>query len=115
VVSISASNSEVCVGGTSIITALITGGSSGMILQWQSSTDNFNWNDIPGANSTSYNAPTSSPGTTYYRIVITDPLSDCSDPVSTSVSVLVQPDATVSLSPVTSEVCIGGTHYLRLQ
>ncbi|HJW29827.1 MAG TPA: hypothetical protein VJ508_11380, partial [Saprospiraceae bacterium] len=111
-VTVSVNNSEVCVGGSAVITAVVTGGSSAMTFQWQSSTDNTNWTDIVGANSTSYSAPTNTPGVTYYRIVITDNLSGCSDPVSGSVSVTVVPDATVSLAPVTSEICIGGTSLL---
>src|SRR4030095_3827061 len=104
---------EVCVGGTALLTATITGGSSGLTQQWQSSPDGTNgWVNIPGETSITFQAPTSSTGTTYYRIVITDLFSDCSDPVSNTVSVLVQPDATVSIAPPTTDVCIGGTAIL---
>ncbi|HJW30890.1 MAG TPA: hypothetical protein VJ508_16765, partial [Saprospiraceae bacterium] len=111
-VTISDPNPEVCVGGTSIITAVVTGGSSGMVMQWQSSPDNSVWSNIPGANSTTYSAPTTVAGTTYYRMVITDNQPNCSDPVSNVVTIIVQPDATVSLAPITSEICIGGTSLL---
>ena len=49
---------------------------------------------------TTFPAPTTTPGLTYYRVTITDPGSDCSDPVSSSLTVLVQPDATVSVADI---------------
>jgi hypothetical protein len=111
-VSISTPNPEVCVGGSSILTATITGGSAGLSMQWQSSPDNSVWSNIPGANSTSYNAPTSVAGTTYYRMMITDNFPNCADPLSNVLTILVQPDATVSLAPLTNEICLGGTALL---
>jgi hypothetical protein len=112
VVNVTVNNAEVCVGGSSILTANITGGSSGMTLQWQSSSDDLSWSDISGANGPTYSAPTSVAGSTYYRIIITDPLSGCSDPTSNSVLVIVQPDASVNVTPASSEICIGGTSLL---
>lgn len=111
-VTISDPNPEVCIGGSSVITATIVGGSSGMVMQWQSSPDNNTWSNISGANSPTYNAPTTIAGTTYYRMIITDNLPDCNDPVSNVIPVIVQPDAIVSLSPVTSEICLGGLSLL---
>jgi hypothetical protein len=112
VVSVDVNNPEVCLGGTAIITATITGGSGAMTFQWQSSPDDITWFDIAGANSSSYSAPTTTPGSTYYRIVITDNLSDCSDPISAAVLVIVNPDAVVTVDPPISEICLGGTSLL---
>jgi hypothetical protein len=95
------------------LTATITGGSGTLTQQWQSSPDGTNgWSDISNETFPTFSAPTAITGTTYYRIVITDNQSGCSDPVSNVVSVLVQPDATVSVAPFTTDVCVGGTAIL---
>ena len=91
-------------------TSIVTGGCIYLTRQWQNSPDGITgWADIAGATGVNYTAPSTTAGTTYYRIVITDPASDCSDPISTPVVVVVQPDATVTVSPVTNNVCVGGS------
>src|SRR4029077_11579055 len=60
----------------------------------------------------SYLAPSGVAGTTYYRIIITDPLPDCSDPVSNVLTIIVTPSATVTLTPPSSEICLGGISLL---
>jgi hypothetical protein len=78
----------------------VTGGSSGVTYQWQSSpAGQNNWANIGGAILSTYNASTATAGNTDYRVIITDNLSGCSDPVSNAVLVIVQPDATVSIAP----------------
>jgi hypothetical protein len=89
---------------------VVNGGSSALLRQWQVSPDGTTgWANIPGATGTIYSAPTATAGTLYYRILINDPNSDCSDPISNVVSVLVQPDATISIAPLINEVCVGGS------
>jgi hypothetical protein len=51
-------------------------------------------------------------GTIYYRIRVIDALSDCADPNSNVVSVLVRPDATVTASINNAEICVGGSATL---
>ena len=112
-VSVAPVSSEVCIGGTALLTATVTGGSSTYTSQWQSSLNGTTgWADISGATSTTYSAPTTTAGTTYYRILINNTESDCSNPISNVVSVLVQPDATISISPLTNNVCVGGSVLL---
>jgi hypothetical protein len=102
-------STEVCVGGVAPLTATVTGGSSGVTYQWQSSPAGQNiWANIAGATLSTYNASTATAGNTDYRVIITDNLSGCSDPVSNAVLVIVRPDATVSIAPATSQVCLGG-------
>ncbi|MDX1408469.1 MAG: hypothetical protein R3330_10060, partial [Saprospiraceae bacterium] len=108
-ISVLLDNAEVCVDGLVTLTADISGGSSALQLQWQSSPDDATWTSIPGATDTTYVADTSVPGSTYYRVVATDTLSDCSDPTSASVLVLVVPDATVTVTLDNAEVCVGGS------
>ena len=111
-VSITVSNSEVCIDGSALLTATVTGGSTGITLQWQSSPNNVTWTNISGATSSTYNAPTSVAGTTWYRIQVTDSQPLCADPASNSLSVLVRPDPTVSVSAQFAEICIGGSSLL---
>jgi hypothetical protein len=107
-VSVSVNNAEVCIGGDATLTADVTGGSSAFTYQWESSSDNISFVPIAGATDGTYSAPTTVAGETWYHVVITDPNSDCSDPVSNSVSVLVVEDATVDVSVNNAEVCIDG-------
>jgi len=112
IVNVSVNNAEVCVGGSAVVTAGITGGSSGLIMQWQSSSNNSVWFNIPGANTNNYAAPTATAGTTWYRITLTDPNGSCADPTSNSVSVLVVPDPVVNVSIQSAEICVGGSSLL---
>ncbi|MBA3901210.1 MAG: right-handed parallel beta-helix repeat-containing protein, partial [Bacteroidetes bacterium] len=62
----------------------VTGSSTGLGItyQWQSSVDNINWVNIPGANTA--NTTTTQQGTTHYRRIMT-----CSSQSATSTSVTV--------------------------
>jgi hypothetical protein len=54
-VSVTVSSGMICIGGTSTLTANITGGSAAQIIQWQSGTTlSGPWADISGANDTTY-------------------------------------------------------------
>ncbi|MEO5906092.1 MAG: hypothetical protein ABIQ11_05165, partial [Saprospiraceae bacterium] len=108
-VSIAPVLSSVCQGGPVTINATIVGGSTSLTIQWQTSTDQTNWSNIDGATSQGYNPPTSLTGTLYYRVIITDLTSGCSDPVSNTASVVVSPDLSVQTQPNNITECIGGT------
>jgi hypothetical protein len=112
-VSANVNNAEVCVGGSALLTATVTGGSGALTLQWQNSAvAGGPYANITGATSNTYNAPTTGAGVTYYRMVVTDSNSDCSDPESNEVTVTVNPDAQVSIVVDNAQVCIGGTATL---
>ncbi|MDQ3015304.1 MAG: VWA domain-containing protein, partial [Bacteroidota bacterium] len=111
-VSAAVNNAEVCIDGTALLTATITGGSSGLTRQWQSSPNGSAWTNIAGATATTYSAPTSVAGTFFYRIIITDPNASCADPVSNQVIVIVVPDPVVNVTPASTEICIGGSALL---
>jgi hypothetical protein len=109
-VTISTANPQICVGGSSTITSSITGGSSSLTRQWQSSPNGADtWSNISGATGTSYIVPSGTPSWNDYRLVLSDPLPDCTDPISNVVSVRVNADASASVSPDTIRVCIGGS------
>jgi hypothetical protein len=110
---VSANNSNVCVGGNVTITATVGGGSSSRTLQWQSGTSTTGpWTAIPGATTGAYTAPTTTAGTYYYRLQVSDPLSGCSEPVSDVITVTVYSDPTVNVNVNNAIVCIGGTALL---
>jgi hypothetical protein len=107
-VSITANNPEVCVGGSALLTANVTGGSTQRTLQWQSGTSASGpWTDIGGQTSSTYAPPTGSTGTFYYRIQVNDPLSDCAQPASNVITFTVNPDASISVDE-DLVVCIDG-------
>ena len=108
-VTISTPTPEFCVGGSSTLQGSISGGSSGFTRQWQSSpTGTDTWSNIPGATGSNYSVPNSTPHWTDYRLVINDPLPDCSDPISNVLTIKVNADASANVSPDTTRVCIGG-------
>ena len=100
----------VCEGGTASVSVTATGGVS-LSYQWQSSTTSGgSFSNIAGANSASYSAPTSSAGTTYYRVVITDSTSGCNNVTSNEAEVIVNADPSITVQPTaTQTVCEGGT------
>jgi hypothetical protein len=110
-VTIAASNEIVCIGGSSVLTPTITGGSGTYLYQWQSSPNGTNsWaNIVSGGNGSTYNVPTTVAGTTYYRLMLTDVSNGCNDPMSNTVSVVVNPQPTVSVAVDNPIVCIGGS------
>jgi zinc transporter ZupT len=111
-VDVSVNNAEVCIDGDATLTANVSGGSSVFTYQWESSMDNASWSPVIGATNMTYNAPTNAVGVRYYRVQITDTNSDCSDPLSSSVSVTVVADALVNIGVDNAEVCIGGAALL---
>jgi hypothetical protein len=91
-ISASVNNAEVCIDGSAILNANLTGGSSFATLQWQNSGNPAGpFTDISGATAVMYSAPTDQAGIIYYRVHVIDPSSDCSDPNSNVVSVTVRP------------------------
>ncbi|HJW27839.1 MAG TPA: hypothetical protein VJ508_01180, partial [Saprospiraceae bacterium] len=108
-VSVVADNPIVCIGGSVTISSTITNGSGNYLYQWQSSPNGSAWSNISsGGNGANYNPPTSSTGTTYYRVLVTDVSNGCNDPVSNAVTVTVDNQPSVSVAVDNNPVCIGG-------
>ncbi len=86
------SSKSVNVAGTASISVTASVASGTLSYQWYSSTDNSSFTAISGATSASYSAPTSAPGTKYYRVRVTNTLNGYttykdSNSVSVTVSV----------------------------
>lgn len=65
----SISQSTGCAGGSLSLSATgVSGGALGLSYKWQSSPDDVVWTDIPTATNLNFTVPTSTAGTTYYRL-----------------------------------------------
>ena len=113
-VTISVNNPIVCIGGSSLLSSVILNGSGIVNYQWQFSPDGSgSWANVAsGGNGSTYSAPTDVAGTIYYRVIVTDLSSGCTDPVSNVISVIVQPQATVTISVDNDLVCVGGSSLI---
>jgi hypothetical protein len=112
-VDVDVDNAEVCVGGTALLNADVTGGSTSLSIQWQSSATLMGtYSDIIGATSAIYSAPTLATGTVYYRIRVIESNNGCATPNSDTVSVTVVPDALISASVNNAQICVDGTALL---
>jgi hypothetical protein len=116
-VSISVDFENVCLGGVSQITSNIVNGSGVYNYQWQSSTTGVNgWSNInPNGTSSSYTTVASVPGTTYYRIMLTDLSNGCGDPVSNVVYITVNDQPSVAIAVNNDIVCVAGSAILSTE
>ncbi|CAL2087606.1 PKD-like domain-containing protein [Tenacibaculum sp. 190524A05c] len=106
------STQTICVGATPTdLSVIATGGVTGLSYQWQSSsTSGSGFTDISGATSATYTPETTSSGTTYYQVVISDSGSGCNDVISSESVVIVNNDPTITVQPLTTQiVCVGAT------
>ncbi|WP_299681368.1 PKD-like domain-containing protein [uncultured Tenacibaculum sp.] len=106
------SSQTLCVGATPTdLSITATGGVDGLTYQWQSSaTSGGTFTDISGANSSSYTPVTTSSGTTYYRVVISDTGSGCNSVTSNESEVIINADPTITSQPLASQtLCVGAT------
>lgn len=77
--------------------------------QWERSTDNTNWNIVAGAIALNYQPPALTVST-YYRIKATDSGAfNCGTVTSQSILITVNPLPNISASPLSQEICPGGT------
>jgi hypothetical protein len=97
-------NTPVCTGTNN--TVLTLSDNVGTSKQWQSSSDDITFVDIPSATGTTYTA-TNLTATTYYRTAVTNP--GCSVAYSLSVPMVVNPNNTVSAASASPSVCINSS------
>jgi hypothetical protein len=102
-------NVTACLGESAIYTLSVTAtGVSPLTYQWQSSTNNSTWANIPGAVNATYNPPVSTLGVMYYRRVTTN---SCATSTSTSMTVTVS-GMTTSVSGQSQNICVNGYVYI---
>jgi len=109
-VTITGDGTIICEGGSHTLTSSVTGGSGTPTYQWQDSPDGSTWTDISGATSTSYTTPALAT-TTQYRLIVTFPNSGCDVATSSSATITVVPEPTISISGGLT-ICEGGSTTL---
>ncbi|HJW27960.1 MAG TPA: SdrD B-like domain-containing protein, partial [Saprospiraceae bacterium] len=107
-VSAAVNNPSICIGGSSVITSTVNGGSGTITYQWYSSPNGVSsWTLISGATNSTYTVPSGSASSLYYRVVTNDPINGCADPFSNSVQVTVVSDPVVTAAAMDDIYCLG--------
>ncbi|MEZ4959761.1 MAG: RICIN domain-containing protein [Saprospiraceae bacterium] len=103
----------ICSGGTASLSVTATGGTPSLGYQWQSSTDNVTFANIAGATSSSYTSPALAT-TAYYRVVVSATGNGCGSVTSSSATVTVVADPTITAQPTDSTICSSGMASLSV-
>jgi uncharacterized repeat protein (TIGR01451 family) len=74
-------SASICPGNTHTLSVSASGGSPVLTFQWQSSSDNVAFSDIPGATSASFTTPALF-AATYYRVVVSAAANGCGSATS---------------------------------
>lgn len=110
IVSITASASAICTGGSVSLTAATTGGAGTCVFIWQQSTNGVSWATISGASANTYTSPVLT-ATMYYRVLRSCNGGGCGAVYSNVKQIVVSPLPTLTLSGANT-VCTGGTPVL---
>ena len=65
-----------------------------------------------GGNGPTYNVPTGTAGTFYYRIILIDLTNGCDDPAPVNVTIHVEPQPTINITANNTNLCIRGSSTL---
>ena len=107
-VSVAVSDNTVCNGGTSTLTATVTGGVGTITTyQWQESFSGSAWSTIFGATNATYTA-TALTFSKFFRVVVTQTGASCTT-TSTATQIIVVPNPSVTQQPQGFSECVGGT------
>ncbi len=101
-----------CEGATPTdLSVVANGGVDGLTYQWESSTTSGSgFTAIGGATNSTYTPPTTTAGTIYYQVVISDTGSGCTSLISTESEVIINADPTITSQPTTTQtLCEGAT------
>jgi trimeric autotransporter adhesin len=111
---ITAAQTTRCAGDSTIISASGFSTGTGSGYQWQSSTDNINWNDMAGATSPASLNTHGLSATTYYKLKVTC-ASGTAVNYSNTVTITVNPLPTLAISPTGNiDLCSPATQLLSL-
>ncbi|MCB0559738.1 MAG: hypothetical protein KDD09_12385, partial [Phaeodactylibacter sp.] len=113
-VTITATGSDVCEGGSITLTATPSGGLNCQAVQWQIRPGTSGtWANIPGGTGNTYTTDnTLTAGTYQYRASLVCAGTDCQNDVSNVVTLTVVPDPLVTITIDDNEVCEGETGTL---
>jgi gliding motility-associated-like protein len=93
-----------CASGSSNLTSSVLNGTGTAGYQWQTSSDNVTFTNIPSANASSYATPAVS-STTYYRVIYTTAGSGCGAAVSNVETVTIVPVIVNNVIPDYQKFC----------
>ncbi len=102
---------SVCVGGSITLNSAVSSGTGLCLRQWQSSTDNITFTNIFSELGSTYNPPTSTTGTRYYRVFYTCTGTNCGAVYSNAQTVVVNANPTATATS-NAPVNLGGTILL---
>ncbi|NUQ26687.1 MAG: hypothetical protein HUU34_22300, partial [Saprospiraceae bacterium] len=101
-------NISECVGGTLDFTVTATGGTPALTYQWQTSTNAGGpWSSISGATQSYYKPSSTTPGTKYYRVIVSASGLGCGNATSSVVSAVIYSDPSISAHPQPQTICTG--------
>ena len=103
-----------CVGANQAVSVTATGGVPPLAYQWQSSADNVSFANISGATDDFYFPLTSSPGTTYYRVIVTPNSGGCGSLISAVATVEIVDDPVITVPPTNITECLGVEQSLNV-
>jgi hypothetical protein len=112
-------NIDECVGGNLTLTVTTTGGSGTITYLWeQSATGTGGWSaastTASANNLQTYTPPSTTAGTTYYRVTVSASGNDCQPVTSTNSTVIIRPDLAITAQPVNIDECVGGNLTLTV-
>ena len=108
-VSIAPSATEICEGGSVSISTSVTGGVGSTTYQWQLFNGNI-WEDIPGADSSTFVSGALAAGEYDYRLIVTQDEGCTATSGEVTISVVADPVVTVAADD--STLCVGGNIIL---
>jgi uncharacterized membrane protein len=117
VVTTQPTNVNECVGGQDQMSVTVTGGSGTISYQWQSSANAIGpWSNATGTGATTntYTPESTTPGTTYYRVLINASNSDCQQAVSNNATAIIAADLVVTTQPTNVNECVGGQDQMTV-
>jgi large repetitive protein len=100
-----------CVTGTNTMFVTVTGGTGTTSYQWQTSPTGApgTFVDMTGETSASLTPISTTPGTTYFQVIIASTGTGCGAVTSTSAKAVITPQLTFTASPQDLTECINGT------
>ncbi|KIC91472.1 PKD domain-containing protein [Flavihumibacter sp. ZG627] len=108
-ITLDAPNTTVCIGGDATITATAANGTGTCTIQWQSSTNNTEFTDIPNENGETFAPSTATPGTMYYRATYSCTGNGCGPATADPVTITVDAQTNGGTLTGAKTVCEGST------
>jgi len=107
-ISISASSTSICTGGTVQLTSTALGGYGTPSFQWYSSANGSDWTAISGATESTYNSPALSSGI-YYRCTYDTDASGCDLSTSNQIYISVNADPSLTITSINDLIICAGS------